>query len=221
MEITVTLDHGFLDAEFTAENREELEENLLGFVKFLQKNEDEFEEMEFLGKSVVADGQPSLGTESPEVESRSGDTKSVTEQETETTSQEDHPLEPIARQTGVTIEKLDEIVYADPEGEETPQLLIEKSKLGGNKAERQRHASYVLLLVSEDCYGQERMKTSELKTILSMGNISDNNLYNMWKGAGKGMFDPTGKGASATIALTGPGKRKALKFIKELAENEE
>lgn len=218
MEITVTLNHGFLNAEFTAEDREELEEDLIGFIEFLQENEDEFDDIELLGNPMISDGKPSLAAEPQNVESQTEERKVKTEGEP--TTLDDHPLNPVAQKTGVGVGKLDEIVYADSDGEEMPQLLINKNELGGSKAERQRHASYLLLLVWEDCYGENRMKNSELKTLLSMASISDNNVHNMWKGAGKGMFDTTGRGSSATITLTGPGKREALKFIKKLVETD-
>ncbi|MFK8214525.1 hypothetical protein [Haloferax volcanii] len=225
MEITVSLRQGPLDVEFVAEDREQLETDLVEFVGFLNENSEVFDGLESPSrKEELAEGQPGVDsdfwTEKAKQQSEQQEPTPEPQEPDEQTGDSDHPLSNIARKTGVDVKTLDEIVYVDPEGEETPQILIDKSELGDSKSARQRHAAYIILTVWEECYGEERMKNSELKTILSLAGISENHLYNAWSGAGKGNFDPTGRGASATTGLTGPGKREALKFIQELVEEE-
>lgn len=208
MELTVTFQHGPLDAEFTGENRAEIQQNLIEFVEFLEENSEHFEGFEF---SEAEDDYEETVLDSD----RWGE-DDESKSETEGPSDDSHPLGPLARKANTTVESLDEIVYVDPNNEEEPQLMVDKSLLGDNKTERQRAAAYVILYVWEDCYNEERMKTSKLMNILTMSGISDNDLFNAWKGPGQGNFNPKGSGSSATVGLTGPGKRRSLKIIQDL-----
>lgn len=211
----MTVDYGPLNAEFQGGDQEELQDNLVEFVEFLEENDDVFDAIRASyngnGGSATSDinaGYIEEGTE----EQTNGESVGEVEEE-------DHPLKSLARNANTSTETLDDIIYVDPDGEEKPQLLVSKKHLGGTKAERQRTAAYILLRVWEDCYGEERMKTSELKSLLTMANIKEDKLYNAWKGAGKGDFDPTGRGESATVGLTGPGRRQAIKVLQQLVES--
>lgn len=217
MQLTITLNHGPLDVEFNGDDREELQEELLGFSQFIEENSGIFDGVEFSNGKSTDEEEPGIDSDYWEEKAENGGSSEGDSK----TNGRDHPLASLARQTGSSVDRLDEIIYVDPEGEEPPQLLIDKSRLGSKKAERQRHAAYLLLLVWENCYEEERMKNSDLKRTLSIANISDNNLYNAWAGAGKGNFDPSGRGASATLGLTGPGEREALKLMKKLAEEDD
>lgn len=216
MELTIEFQHGPIDAEFTGEDRKEVQENFLQFVEFLGENAQEFDNIEPPESNSEDLKEPGLDSDlwkdNSENQSTNGSSGSENEEE------EGHPLASLARKANTSVETLDSIIYVDHDGEEEPQLMIEKAKLGGSKTERQRTAAYMLLRIWDDCYGEERMKTSKLKNILTMSGVSDNDLFNAWNGPGKGNFDSTGKGASATVGLTGPGKRRALKTIQEVVE---
>lgn len=215
MELVVELDTGPVNAEFSGEDWSEVEPELQGLINFLEKNHETLSEIapystnpQYTGDVAGADGAaPNGGLDSE----ASGEADS---------KPDEGPLASLVRKTGKSVEGLDDLVYVDPDGEELPQVLAEKSVLGGSKAERQRNAAYMILAVWDECYGEERMKTSDFKDILTMSGISDNNLYNAWVGAGKGDFHSTGQGPSATVGLTGPGKRQALKVFQSLADSD-
>lgn len=214
MELTITFQHGPLDAEFTGEDREEIQEDLLKFVDFLNENAEQFQGIEPPKPDSEELEEPSLDSDrwqDDDEEESSSDSSSGSDSQ-------DNPLSSLARKTDNPVEELEDLIYVDPDNEEDPQLMLDKDRLGENRAERQRNAAYIILRVWEECYDEERMKTSKLKNIFTMSGISDNSLYNAWGGSGKGKFDATGKGSSATVGLTGPGKRKALKVIQELPE---
>ena len=193
MEITITVERGPIEAQFQGSTWEDIEEELQGFVDFTENNNL------LVSKDLKGSDQNE-------------------EWKPESSDDPEDPLQPIATKVDTTVDELRDIIYVDPELEQIPQVTIEKDILGGKKAERQRHASYLILYVWKNCYGEERMSTSQLKEILSMAGISESKLANMRQGSGKGFFDSTGRGASSTIALTGPGEREALKYLKSLVE---
>lgn len=214
MEITLTLNQGALDAEFKGADREELEDNLLQFMEFLEENEETLGGVEFTYDEEDTRDEPGLDPEYWE-EKEEQENKDEGERENK---QNGGPLSTVARTTGVTVEDLSDVIYVDLEGEQLPQLMFEdKTRLGDTKVDRQRNVSLLLLLAWHKAYGEERVKTSELKTSLSMSQVSESNLYNMWQsGKGEGWFDPSGRGNSATIALRGPGEREAYKLLRKL-----
>jgi hypothetical protein len=205
MEIKLMLEYGPIDAEFIGDDREELESEFESFLDFVNENSDRLNGLEVPeSREMGTNGAGQSANENGEASSTDGSQQS--------------PLASLARKADTTTKVLNDIVYVDPDKEEDPQVLIDKGKLGSNKTERQRTAAYILLRIWEDCYDEERMDTSKLMNILAMSGISDNDLYNAWKGPGKGDFDSRGKGSSATVGLTGPGKRKALKVLKDLSQ---
>lgn len=218
MELTIKFQHGPLDAEFTGEDPKEVQENLLEFVDFLGKNTEQFEDIE--PPESDSEGLKKPGLDSDRWKETSDNHSTNNSSNSEEEEEEDHPLASLARKANTSAKTLNEIIYVDPDGEEEPQLMIEKTELGENKTERQRTAAYMILRVWDDCYGEDRMKTSKLKNILTMSGVSDVDLFNAWNGPGKGNFDSRGSGASATVGLTGPGKRRALKTIQELVETQ-
>lgn len=216
MELNVTLDYGSLNAEFQGGDREEIQDGLAKFVEFLNENDELFDGIDNHGPIDAPEEQADLDPErweDSESDSESNNGQNIN------SNQSENPLAPLARKMGISVDVLDEIVYVDPEGEEMPQLMADKQFFGDSTTERQRTAAYILLKVWEECYeGEDRMKTSNLKTLLTMADISDNNLYNAWAGPGKGDFNPTGRGDAATVGLTGPGGRQAMKELRRVAQ---
>lgn len=216
MELTVTLNHGPLNAEFSGEDREEIQQNLIKFMQFLDENGEIFEGVGYR-ESEEKDG-------SPGVDSDYWEEKSMQEQDSnpDTADREDSVLYPISKKVGVSVTDLEEIVYVDEDGEELPQLLIDDLKrLGETVPERQRSAALILLLVWKECYGEEQMRTSDLKDIFAMKDISTSKTDRAWSNKGESWFDSSGHGVSASVKLRGPGERKAYSLLKDLIENDE
>lgn len=217
MELSVTLNYGPLNAEFSGGDQEEIQDGLVNFVEFLETN-DLFDGMDVEPTSETPDGTP--GVDSGYWEKKANQGQAESQQNTVgTDDRKDSVLYPIARKVGASVTDLEELVYVDEEGEEEPQLLIDEiDRLGDTVPEKQRGAALILLLAWHECYDEEKMKTSKLKDILAMRDISTNNLSRAWDGKGEGWFDPRGMGPSATIKLRGPGKRQARSVMKDLVE---
>lgn len=213
MELEVTFDEGTVKVQVRGKSWADLEEGLEPFLSFLEENNERLQAIGLYGPQVSA-GHPIGGAQGDHGDSRGeGDGN----QGVGTGS----PLSSLARKAKMSVDELEELIYVDPDREELPQVMAEMNKLGDNKVERQRTMAYIVLWVWQDCYGEERMKTSDLKEILSASGVSGHHLFKAWKGPGKGSFNPTGKGISATVGLTGPGKRRAMEKLQELAEGVE
>lgn len=199
MAITVTLTYGPIEAEISGEDRDEVQEELIGFIEFLEENSEQLQ--------IEAPAAPTTA---------SGESEGATEATAAST--DDHPLAPLAKKLGIEPADLDEIVYVDPDFEDEPQVLVEPDGLGESTIEQQRTAAYVLLYIWDNVYDNSRMKTSKLKEILELAGVSSSNLNRAWNNEGEGKFDSRGYGPSASVGLTGVGKRTALSRFKDLVE---
>lgn len=200
MNITATLRYGPIETEIAGEDREEVEQELLAFIEFINENEDELE-LELPARRQSAE------SEAVSSQSLEGDN-------------EENPLAPIANELGISLDNLDEVVYVDPDLDENPQLLLDAEEYGEKTVEQQRNAAYVLLYVWMKCYGNDRMESSRLRDILALGSISTANLYRAWRDEGQGKFDSQGKGPGASVALTGVGERTARTVLQDLASED-
>lgn len=195
MNINVTLQYGAIEAEISGEDRDEVQSELLEFIEFLNENEDDL--------------NLNLSPQQPDADVTQDSGPAVDEGS-------EHPLAPTARQLGVSVEDLDDVIYVDSDLEEDPQLLIDSEDLGENTVEQQRNAMYALLYVWDECYNNGRMPTSKLNELLELGGISSNNLYRARRGEGQGKFDSQGQGPSASVRLTGVGERAAKTMLQDL-----
>ncbi|SFS65899.1 hypothetical protein [Halostagnicola kamekurae] len=213
MEITITLDHGPLNAEFAGEDREEIEESLVGFVEFLEENGQLFDEVEFEAEPQIEEEQSGID----DWNQGSNDASSPPD-ESVASSAEDSPLSSIAQRVGTSIDELEELVYVSVEDDELPMVLVDDvERLGDSVVERQRNTALLLLLIWNKCYGKEKMKTSDIKNVFSMMDISTSNTYRAWE---KSYFKQKGQGSSATIQLRGPGEREAYSLLRDLLEDD-
>lgn len=211
MELTVTLDHGPLNAEFTGEDREKVEENLVGFIEFLEGNDELF--------NGHRDSVPATNdTEDPGLDEQYWKER-ADDQGDQTTSESDStesPLSDIAHKVGASVTELEGLIYFSVDDEELPMLLFDDpERVGGSVVERQRNSALVLLLIWEECYGKKKMKTSQFKDVLEMMDLSTSNVYRAWE---KSYFKQAGNGPSATVRLRGPGKREARSVLKDMLE---
>ncbi|APX95726.1 hypothetical protein [Natronorubrum daqingense] len=203
MEITATVDYGTLEIELSSDEREEVQQNLLEVIDFLEENNEAFKGLDL----TVQNGSSQTELSATEWSNNDG--------QQEQSKDDGSSLKSLARKFDVTIEAINEIVFVDPFGEERPQLMANSEQLGSSVPERQRHAAFIILTVLEECYDEEEIETAEFKELLTFAGISDGNLYRAWDDS---LFQ-TGKGRSAKVSLKGPGKREAKKYLKALLES--
>lgn len=204
MGANATLDFGPVQVELRAENADELEEELEQIIGYLESNNDRI-------NSIFA------VDESPSMDSSQHDVNGSEDGGHSDDVHIDAKLSDIADKLRVRGANLNKLILTD---DDFPQLYLDElDLLAERKTERQRRASLILLYLWDEYYGVDRVKTSELKTALSRSGISESNLANMYQGQGDRFFDRTGRGASATIGLTAPGRRRAQKALSELVES--
>lgn len=212
MELRVTLDSGPLNAEFQGGDREEIQNNLVEFVRFLEEQEDIFEALDVSTEDIAGSKDAGAGN----AKAGNGGATAGSDAEAETTT-EDNPLAPLSSRLNTSIEELEELIYVSVENGELPQLLMDDpDRLGDSVVERQRNVAMLVLLVWEKCYGQSKMKVSDIKDVLSMMDISTSHTYRAWE---KSYFKQTGTGPASSIQLRGPGERNAYSLLRELLED--
>lgn len=205
MEITVILRKGPLEAEFTGEDREELQTELLEFKEFLENNAGAFE-----GISPADENDEPKQIQLNESVSQTGDPK----------EQAIHKaLAPVARATGISEEELAGHLYVDPDGEEDPEILIDDpdETFNTTKTGKQKPASLILLYLWDKCYDdKEEVKSSELKDALTGSGIDPSNIFNIYD------KDINQKGPSNRILkLSRSGQLQAQEEIEQLITDEE
>jgi len=224
MEVTITLDHGPLNAEFTGEEREELEDNLLAFVEFLEENEDIFDSPDFSVEQVEGGENTELDPDYwEEQQEESGE---------EIPDQSNHEPEPdldinygsIPNRTDFGEETLSQYFDIDPEGEEPPYLNFDPEVLeesGSSRSERQMRSSLIILTLWRECTGAEEVRSPDLKDAVRISGVDDNGLFNMDQfnnGEGDRYFRRDSSGANTDISLTLPGKREGYDQIQRTIE---
>jgi len=219
MEITITLDHGPLDAEFTGEEREEIEENLLAFIEFLEENEDIFGGSGFSIEEGNENGNPGLD---PDYWEDRQDTPDETHDDGGTDS--GTTFGSIPSRTDIDEETLNRYFGIDPDEAEPPYLSFAVEVLGesGNsRSEKQMRGSLILLTLWRECHGVEEVRSPQLKDALRISGIDDDALYAMYgfnDDEGDRYFRRDGSGANTDIALTLPGEREGYDQIQRTIE---
>ena len=225
MDIHVTLRHGPLEVDIDASSEDDYQSELLDLLEFLEEYEERFSDLEpdldeskSEDDSESLDGQASMdaftggeGTSEKEQGSNEGDSNGVDGGK--------DALEPLAKKANASPEQLREFIDIDPEREEPPFIVPETSEFADTKTRRQFIGSLILLAIWNDCYEEDRMKSSTLKDGLEFSGIDSDSMYNMYDLAdAESAFDKSGKGQSATVGLTRPGKREAYKTLRELLD---
>lgn len=225
MEITITLNHGPLDAEFTGDDREELEDNLISFIEFLEENEEVFGNSEFSIEKENGSKNPGLD---PDYWEDQQDTSNGTTPERSRGTAISYGS--IPSRTEFNEEVLNRYFDIDPEGEEPPYLNFDPEILGesGNsRSEKQMRGSLILLTLWRECNDVEGVQSPRLKDALRISGIDDDALYAMYRfndNEGDRYFHRDGSGAHTDISLTMPGEREGFDQIRrtiELLESED
>ncbi|WP_081638713.1 hypothetical protein [Salinarchaeum sp. Harcht-Bsk1] len=212
MEKTAKLEYGPLEVEIHALDDEDYQKEILDLIQFIEENQDS---LEGLGGGIEASGMPDSESDSMSLEEFGDDGGEQAEEVADTSG----PLGEIASRLRVPEARLEEFVYVDPDGGDFPVLYLDEvSNISERKTDRQRIASLILLYVWHECYDESRVKSSSLKDALELSNVSSSGMGNMYQGDGDRYFDRSGRGPSATVSLTPPGKRQARKVLKRLME---
>jgi len=211
METTVTFEYGPLTVEIHAREDEDYQDEILNLLRFLENHQEQFEEIGV--ESGVAEMHPDK-TETvslDEFEDEGGNEE--IEEETEP-----GPLDPIASELRLSVSDLKDFLYVDPDDDDLPVMYIDElGDIGEKQTDRQRVASLILLYLWHECYDKDRVKSSVLKDALELSNVSSSGMANMYQGEGDRYFDRQGRGPTASVALTPPGKRQARKVLRRLA----
>ena len=218
METTAKLEYGVLEVEIHAFDDEDYQKEVLDLIQFIEDNQDSLDELGGISDPAEIDQ-----SKSEVVSLEEFGENDQTETDLDAADQEDEtgPLADIASELRIPEHKLEDFIYVDPQEDDFPVLYIdEMGDIGERKTDRQRVSSLILLYVWQECYDVERSKSSSLKDALELSDVSSSGMGNMYQGEGDRYFDRRGRGPSATVSLTPPGKRQARKLLKRFAEND-
>jgi hypothetical protein len=208
MEIRTTLELGELEIEIKAEEDEEYEQEMLRVLEFLREHKEEF------GNITTAKRAERVVEREDESQSSENDE----EFESESESEDSDYLNQLASSLRLDEDMVREVFLLDGK----PMLYLddydEMEVLGKKKTERQRRASLMLLYLWHEFLEVDRVKSGELKDAIQMSGISESSLANIYQNEGENLFDRAGRGPTATVALTAPGKRRARKVIQKFIE---
>ena len=213
METTVTFEYGPLTVEIHAREDENYQDEILDLMRFLENHQEQFEEI------GVESGTAGIHPDKTEM-------VSLDQFESEEPQEEDESevgaglLDPIASELHISVAELREFLHVDPDNDDFPVMYVDElGDIGKKQTDRQRVVSLVLLYLWHECYDEDRVKSSALKDALELSNVSSSGMANMYQGDGDRYFDRRGRGPTATVALTPPGKRQARKVIRRLVDN--
>ena len=218
METTAKLEYGVLEVEIHAFDDEDYQKEVLDLIQFIEDNQDSLDELGGISDPAEIDQ-----SKSEVVSLEEFGENDQTETDLDAADQEDEtgPLADIASELRIPEHKLEDFIYVDPQEDDFPVLYIdEMGDIGERKTDRQRVSSLILLYVWHECYDVERIKSSSLKDALELSDVSSSGMGNMYQGEGDRYYDRRGRGPSATVSLTPPGKRQARKLLKRFAEND-
>jgi hypothetical protein len=211
MNFKIVIDYANVQAEVTGEDREELQQELLDLVTFINENEETF----------TAAGVPKQGDGSqadPESE------QEISGSEETTLSDFDGAFGEIPGRTGIEESTLGDYFDIDPSGEEPPFLNFDPEILGesgSSRSEKQMRASLILFTLWREAMGVDEVKSPELKDALRVSGVDDTSLYAMYgfnNGEGDRYFSREGSGENTDISLRLPGKREGFDQIKRTVE---
>lgn len=205
MEATAEIDYGKVKIEISGGGPEEVRRSVIETIEYMGDNR------EFIKTVDSGVRRSNLSSPKTEYEDESGDGGEMDDLSANTT------LSPIADRLDLPASTLEQHLIV--EDGRLPSLYLPDAKLlGDQKTDRQRRASLILLYIWEECLGEDRMKSTDLKEALMLSDIDETKMSNMYQGEGDRYFDRGGRGPSATVALTGPGRRRAFKIIEELMD---
>ncbi|CDK38403.1 hypothetical protein [Halorubrum sp. AJ67] len=217
IDITLTLNYGPLDAEFSGEDREELQSELIEFVEFIDEEEAlstlprPEENSEPKPEDKEGDQAPLSGWGDPDSSPTTQDSGSVRDEFTS-----------LSTITGVDENTLDRL-FELPENEEgVPSLNMYHFengvlRLGDARNQRQAQASSLLMLAWEACLNEKKIKFDRLDDALVASDVETERRGSMGQAFSSDASDWFESDGSQ-IYLVGKGKNHARKLIQELAD---
>ena len=217
MEITLTLNYGPLDAEIQGENQEEIQDELIEFIAFLQEEEDTFSDLPTPQRNNESEGE---GIQTPA--SSWGDSDTDNSPETKDTDSDTSEFSSIATKTGVKAGKLSKLFELPDDEDGVPSLNMYHFedgtlRLGSARNQRQAQASALLMFAWEDCIGEKKIPYDKLNEALVASDIETERRDAMGQAFSKDAqewFESDG----SSIYLVGKGKNHTRELIQELAE---
>ena len=213
METTVTLEYGALNFEIEASESDNYQEKVMELIDFIEENQGRFDEVIPIPDSSEI-GPEKSGGEFSQLPAKN-------ESQGSDATDEAAALSTVASQLHVSVSELEQFLHVEPESDQPPVIYTEEiGDLGEKQADEQRVAALILLYLWHVCYDEERIKSTALKDALELSDVSSSGMANMYQGEGDRYFDRRGRGPTATVALTPPGKRQARKEIQRFIKDQ-
>lgn len=209
MRFRITLNLGGLNAELVGENRQEIQDELVEFINFIEQNGDVLE-------SYLA---PETGG--------TGGTRSAKDARKDIEEPPLHTADDfgdIPDRTGFDTTTLSRYFDLDPDGDEPPYLNFDAEVLGesgSSRSEKQMRASLILFTLWRECSGVEKVMSPDLKDALRISGIDDTKVANMYQfnnSEGNRYFRREGSGQNTEMELTLPGRREGYDQIHRTVE---
>lgn len=225
MEIAVRFRHGPLDVEFQSEERETLQEDLREFVEFLNENRGEFGELDTPagGERQPPEDNPGLSPEYWEQRQQGAGEDTESSSTNETPDNGSTEFSTLADRTRLDEDILNTI-YEIPENEDEPPYLNlfqfdeNTEVLGNHRNQQQALGSALILYAWEMVRGEEKVTYEELDTALNWSEIDVERRNAMAQAFGDDARNWFDREEGERIGLTTPGKQRARRELRELAE---
>lgn len=212
MEFSATIEYGPLNAEVKGGEREQIEEEVLGFIEFIEENSDKIDGIEIhSGGSGGQDG-PGNSTNG----AGGGSSHSYTDGSAE-------KFEAIAQRARTDAGTITQFLNYPDDDDKVPYLSLdvfeeEEEILGSSRREKQARASLMLLYLWQEVGGVEEVESANLNTALQTSRISPKSRKNMYKaldGEADSYFSRDNQG---NVGLKQAGEITAVDQITDLAE---
>ena len=225
MEITVSFRHGPLDVELQSEDREALQEDLPEFVNFLNQNQEKFGELNtpIGSEQQSSEENPDLLLEYREQKREGAKDNSESSSTKEGSNNESAKFSKLVERTRLDEDVLNTI-YEIPDNENEPPYLNlfqfdENTKVLGDYRNQQQALSSALILYAwEMVRGDEKVSYEELDTALNWSEIDVERRDAMTQAFGDDARNWFDRDEGERIGLTTPGKQRARRELRELAE---
>lgn len=214
MNLSVTLRHGPLNVEIEGEDREEIQENLLGFADFLEQHGDTFTEFE-IPESESGD------TEGTQTEVTGFENSETSKSQVESEESFDSKYTQLAQETGVDEKILSKLINLPDDEEGVPSIntyhFDEGTEvLGSARNQRQAQGSAILLYVWDVCLGEKKITYDRLDEGLIASDVETErrkNMHSAFSGDAGDWFESGG----GCIWIIGPGKTHIRELIGEMS----
>lgn len=214
MEVTITLRYGAIDAEFTGEDREQVQGELLGFINFIEENQDSLSSF-----PIASENDKS---EPGEEQTSATDWSTSDPAETGTDSSGTSGFQSFSQKTGVPAEYLAKLFEIPDDEDGVPSLNMYHFdegtlELGSYRNQRQAQASALLLYAWEECLGEKKIPYEKLDEALVASDIETERRDAMgqaFSNDASDWFDSDG----SKIYLLGQGKNHVGDLLDDLVE---